>query len=185
MVTSALKGEGKTLVSSHLAISMVNAGLKTLLIDADLRRPSIHRLFNLPAHAGLSELLRGQVELESALSPGPVPGLTVMTAGAWDPSLVHLLAQSRLKEILDRLREQYDFIIIDSAPILPSTDSLLVGQNADGVLFSVLCDVSQLPSVHAAYERIAMLGVRVLGAVVGGVTVGGYGYDAPTPSTPN
>jgi capsular exopolysaccharide synthesis family protein len=181
MVTSALKGEGKTLVSSHLAISMVQAGFRTLLIDADLRRPSVHRLFDMPAGAGLSELLRGEAEMNAVLRPAPVAGLTVLTTGVWDPSLVHLLAQQRLPEILGQLRAMYDFIIIDSAPVLPTTDSLLIGQHTDGVLFAVLCDVSRLPTIHAANERMAMLGVPVLGAVVGGAAVDGYTYPTAAP----
>jgi capsular exopolysaccharide synthesis family protein len=176
MVSSAMKGEGKTLVSSHLAVSMALAGFKTLLIDADLRCPSVHRLFDLPQSPGLSDLLRAQARSKKVLHSGKVPGLTIMTAGQWDNALVQLLAQQRVGEVLAVLRKSYDFIIIDSAPILAASDTSLIAQHTDGVLLSVLCDVSRLPMVHLAYERMAMLGVRTLGAVVGGANLDSYGY---------
>ncbi|MCI0740948.1 MAG: polysaccharide biosynthesis tyrosine autokinase, partial [Gemmataceae bacterium] len=174
MVTSALNGEGKTLLSSHLAVSLARAGFKTLLIDADLRRPSVYRIVDLPYGPGLSELLRDQIDLESVVRTGPLDNLSVITAGHWDVASIRLLAQRKLGEILDSVRSSYDFIIIDSAPILPAADTLLIGQHADGVLFSVLRDVSRLSTVHAAFERMSMLGIRILGAVVGGAAVDSY-----------
>ena len=178
MVSTASKGEGKTLVSSHLAISMALAGFKTLLIDADLRCPKLHRLFDLPSTPGLNELLRNQVDLGAVMHSDLLPGLTVIPAGHWDKALVKLLAQQRLGTVLDELKKSYDFIIIDTAPILPTTDTLLIAQHVDGVLLSVLRDVSRLPMVHLAQERMAMLGTRILGAVVGLRRLWGAGQRA-------
>ncbi|MCI0379611.1 MAG: polysaccharide biosynthesis tyrosine autokinase [Gemmataceae bacterium] len=182
MVTSALNGEGKTLLSSHLAVSLARAGFKTLLMDADLRRPSVYRIVDLPYGPGLSELLRDQVDLESVVRSGPLDNLSVITAGHWDATSIRLLAQRKLGEILDSVKSSYDFIIIDSAPILPAADTLLIGQHADGVLFSVLRDVSRLSTVHAAFERMSMLGIRILGAVVGGAAVDSYAYRYEPPA---
>ena len=97
--------------------------------------------------------------------------------------LIQLLAQQRVGEVFADLRNSYDFIIIDSAPILSSADTSLIAQHTDGVLLSILCDVSRLPTVHLAYERMAMLGVRTLGAVVGGAALDGYGYGYGTTTT--
>ena len=82
-----------------------------------------------------------------------------------------ILAQPRSRNLFDQLREQFDFIVVDSAPVLPVADTLLLGQHVDGALFSILRDVSQLPKIHAAHERIAALGVPILGAVLSGTTV--------------
>jgi capsular exopolysaccharide synthesis family protein len=168
MITSAVSGEGKTLTSCHLAISLARAGRRTLLIDADLRRPSVHRLFKLNVQPGLSEVLRGEVDLAGAVQAGPVSGLSVLGAGKSDDRTMQALAQPALAEIFARAKEQYDFILIDSAPVLPVADSQLLAQHADGVIFSILRDVSRLPQVYAASERLNLLRVRILGAIVNG-----------------
>ena len=96
-----------------------------------------------------------------------------------------MLAQQRLGAVLEDLKKSYDFIIIDTAPILPTSDTLLIAQHVDGILLSVLRDVSRLPMVHLAQERLAMLGKRVLGVVVGGTDFdGGYGYRYGTYGAP-
>jgi capsular exopolysaccharide synthesis family protein len=117
MVTSAVGGEGKTLLSCHLAASLARAGCKTLLIDGDLRRPSVHRLFGLDLPPGLSELLLGKAEPAEAIRAGAVEGLSVITAGQSDTQAVQSLAGRRLRTMLDQLRGEFEFIVIDSAPV--------------------------------------------------------------------
>ncbi len=168
MVTSAVKGEGKTSLSCHLATSMARARQRTLLIDCDLRRPSIHTLFDQPASPGVCELLRGEATLANVVQATPAPGLSLITAGACDPTAIAALAQGRFPELIAAVRDQYDFIIVDSAPVLPVADSLQIGQHVDAVIFSVLREVSRLPKIYEAYERLSQLGVRLLGAVVSG-----------------
>jgi capsular exopolysaccharide synthesis family protein len=175
MVTSAVGGEGKTLLACHLAASLARAGLKTLLIDGDLRRPAVHRLFGLPLPRGLSELLQGEIEPADATHTGLMDGLAVISAGQRDSRASQALAGQRIREVLDQLRGSYDFIVIDSAPVLPVADSQLIGQHSDGVVFSIMRDVSRLPQVYAAYERLAVLRIRTLGAVVNGIGGGTYG----------
>ena len=168
MVTSATHGEGKTTVASHLASSLARAGRKTLLIDGDLRRPSAHQLFELPMQPGFSEVLLGEVELTDAIQATTLDGLSFMAAGQWDREVLHALARDGLVGIFEKLQEEYDFVVIDSHPLLPATDSLLIGQRVDAVILSVLRQVSQMPRVYAASQRLTTLGIRVLGAVVNG-----------------
>jgi polysaccharide biosynthesis transport protein len=189
MVTSAVGGEGKTLLACHLAASLARAGLKTLLIDGDMRRPAVHRLFGLPLPRGLAELLQGEIEPADATHTGLMDGLSVISAGQRDGRSGQALAGQRIREVLDQLRGSYDFIVVDSAPVLPVADSQLIGQHTDGVVFSIMRDVSRLPQVYAAYERLAVLRIRTLGAVVNGVSSGTYGsgdyyYIASTPAEP-
>jgi polysaccharide biosynthesis transport protein len=178
MVTSAVKGEGKTLLCSNLAVSMAQSGFKTLLIDADFRHPAIHRQFGLSHSPGMSDVLRGQADAESAMHLELVPGLTILTAGRWDDLMPEALAQrQRLASLLDRFKNEYDFILVDTAPLLVAPDSLMISQHVDGVLLSLLRGVSRLPLVYSACERLAMLGVRILGAVVGKADINsGYAY---------
>src|SRR5207249_3385906 len=160
MVTSATGGEGKTSLSSHLAISLARAGRRTLLVDTDMRRPSVHRVFDLPQDPGLGDLLRAEVDIAEVIRPGPVDDLWVLPAGRSTSQAIQALALEGVPVIFNRLREQFDFIIVDSCPVLPVADSLLVAQHVDGVIFTLLRDVSRLPQVYAGYQRLSALGVR-------------------------
>lgn len=174
LVTSSLAREGKTTVASQLAASLARSGRRTLLIDGDLRRPAAHRLFELPVGPGLSEVLRGEAELDDVIRPTRVAGLWVVPAGRCDQDAVQSLASDGLRDAFHRLREEFDFIMIDSGPVLTDSDALLFGRYADGVLLSVLRDVSRVPQVFEACERIRAVNIPLLGAVVNGVSVGKY-----------
>jgi len=169
MVTSADYGEGKTTLAAHLASSLARAGRKTLLLDADLRQPSVHGLFELPLQPGFSEILMGEVDTPDSLQSTSLEGLWVMTAGQWDREVIQCLARDGVQGIMEKLKEEFDFVVIDSPPILPSNDALLVGQNADAVLLAVRSGISQTPKVYAASQRLSSLGINVLGAVVNGM----------------
>ena len=106
------------------------------------------------------------------------PDLDVCPAGACDSRSLRALGPDALAALIARAKAHYDFVVIDSAPLLPVADSLHVCQHADAVVLSVFRDVSRLPAVYAGYERLSALGVRVLGVVVTGVAVGSYG-DGP------
>lgn len=175
MITSALKGEGKSSLASHLAISVARTGRRTLLIDFDLRAPSVHRLFDVALSPGVSELLRGEVDVEEAVL-AVTPDLDVVAAGSCDARALRALGQEALPDLIARLKARYDFVVIDSAPLLPVADSLHLSQHADAAVLSVYREVSRLPAVFAGYERLRALGVRVLGVVVTGVTVEHGGY---------
>jgi capsular exopolysaccharide synthesis family protein len=179
LVTSASGGEGKTSLSCHLAVSMARSGRKTLLIDCDLRNPSAHKLFNIPLEPGLSSVLRSEIPIEEALHETQAGGLWLMPAGACDAAALSMLAQDGVQTVFDRLRSEFDFIIVDSSPVLPVADSLMTAQQVDGVLFAILREVSRLPKVHEAYQKLVSLGVPMLGAVVNGTSgdVYGYGYN--------
>ncbi len=180
MVTSAVSGEGKTTVASNLAVSLARAGRRTLLIDCDLRRPALHQLFEQTLQPGFSEVLLGEVELPDAVRPTTTDDhLWLMPAGQWDREVIQELARDNLTGLLERLKEEFDFIVVDSHPVLPATDSLLIGQHVDAVILSLLRNVSQAPRVYAAYQRLATLSIRVFGAVVNGMPSEGYehGYN--------
>jgi capsular exopolysaccharide synthesis family protein len=186
LITSAVSGEGKTSLASYLATSLARSGLSTLLVDADLRNPALHRLFDLPLAAGLSELLRGEAHLAEVIGVTAVEGLKVVSAGRCDRRTIRALAQGGLGPFLAQLKEQFDFVIVDSSPILPVADALIVAQQVDAVLFSIFRDVSRKTKVFAALQRLQCLGVPVLGAVVTGAHDGLYGsgyYSETTYST--
>lgn len=177
MVTSATQGEGKTSISAQLATSMATAGMRTLIVDCDLRNPCIQKLFELPLGPGVSEILRQEIDVSDAVQATTVPNLWVIPAGQCSNATIAALAQGHpLQTLFNRLRGQFDFVIVDSCPVLPVADALLIGQHVDGVVFSIMQDVSQLPKVQSAQEKLGHLNVVLLGAVVNGIKQDLYSY---------
>jgi capsular exopolysaccharide synthesis family protein len=177
MVTSAVAGEGKTSLASHLAASLARSGHKTLLIDGDLRNPAAHRPFGLPVQLGLAEALRGEMPVERLLRDTPVAGLAILTAGQSDRQAIQTLARDGFQKLLERLKGAYEFIILDACPVLPVTDALLLGQHADAVVLAVLRNFSRLPALYEAQRRLASLDIPMLGAVVLGESSDSYGVS--------
>ncbi len=171
LVTSAVGGEGKTSLSGHMATSLARSGQRTLLVDCDLRRPMVHQIYDQPPGPGFCELIRGESTVNDVIRPTSVNNLWVITAGEYDEHALSVLARPESRRLFDRLLEQFDFIVVDSAPVLPVADTLLLGQHVDGALFSILRDVSQIPKIQAARERMTALGVPILGAVLSGTNV--------------
>ena len=186
MVTSAVGGEAKTSLAGHLAVSLARSGRKTLLIDGDLRNPAVHSLFELPLGPGFSELLRGEAAATEVVRPTRVPGMEVLTAGVYDQAALALLSQGGVPNLFAALRESFDVIVLDSSPVLPVADALQLARHVDGVLLSVLQNVSTVPGVHEARRRLAALGVPILGVVVSGTRpdVAGYGRRRYLASAP-
>lgn len=180
MVTSATQGEGKTSLASQLATSMATAGMRTLIVDCDLRNPSIQKLFELPLGPGVSEVLRQEVDVSDVVQATTVPNLWIIPAGQCSNATIAALAQGHpLETLFNRLRGQFDFVIVDSCPVLPVADALLIAQHVDGVVFSIMQDISQLPKVMTASEKLAQLNIPLVGAVVNGIKqeVYSYGYN--------
>lgn len=178
LITSASDGEGKTSVACQLASSLARAGRKVILVDCDLRRPTVHRAFNLDSSHGFCEILRGDAPLEGAAQPSPTPGLSIIPAGRVDSTALRLLAEGRAQDIYKHLKEDYEFIIVDSAPLLPVSDSLVLAQEVDAVILTIQRDVSRLGNVAAAKQRLEMIGVPVRGAILIGLDefADKYGY---------
>lgn len=166
MVTSARSSEGKTTLACHLAASIARMGCRTLLIDADFRKPALHHLFGVPAQAGLSEILAGRAEIGETVMPSPSPNLYILQAGTPNRETISLLGKEACRKTFEKLRGQFDFLIIDSSPVLPVADTLMLGKNVDSVVLALRRHVSQAPLVSAAYERLTALRIQVLGAVV-------------------
>lgn len=174
LITSSLEKEGKTTVSSQLAASLARTGRRVILVDVDLRRPSAHRMFDRPLNPGLAEFLRQKVSLDEVITTTRVENLWIIPAGTPHPDAIIALAQGGMKEPMQLLREQFDFIVVDSGPVLTDADVLVMGRLCDGVILSVLRDVSRIPLVYEACERIRMVDIPLIGTVLNGVSFGKY-----------
>jgi capsular exopolysaccharide synthesis family protein len=177
LVTSAVPAEGKTTLSCHLATSLARSGRRTLLLDADMRWPAVHTMFQLGEDPGFAELLQSRASAEDVLRPSPFPDLWIMTAGRWTPAAARALALPRLAAVLNDLKQRFDFVLVDSPPVLPVADSLLLSSRVDGVLFSALQGVSRVHPLRQAAGRLNEVGARMLGVVLNGVRVPRYGYS--------
>jgi capsular exopolysaccharide synthesis family protein len=177
LVTSAAEQEAKTTVSSPLAASLARAGRKTLLIDADLRHPGAHLVFGIDNEEGFCELLRGEAEVDDVIRPTPADNLWMVTAGRCCATAVMGLGKETAAEIIGQLEARFEFIVIDTGPVLKVADALLLGAHADGAILSVLRDHSRINKVYEANERLKLAGVKVVGAVVNGIEERSRGFD--------
>jgi capsular exopolysaccharide synthesis family protein len=175
-ITSPDMGDGKSTLIANLAVSIAQSGKKVILVDADLRRPRIHKMLGLPAvSVGLASVIAGQAALGEAVQQTVVPGLEVLPCGPHPPNPAELLTSPRLKELLDELRGRYDFVLVDTPPLLAVTDPCVVAPRVDGVVLALRISRKSRPTAERAREILSTLGVRVLGVVVNGVTRGKAG----------
>ena len=172
VITSVGPGEGKTTLSANLAIAMATIGQRVLLIDADLRRARLHSVFGLKNCPGLSDLLTSTDSLEGAdldayLSPTKVDNLRVMTHGLAEVATpATLFFSPRVKELVTTLRKQFDFILLDTAPVMLFPDARLWGRHSDGVVLVVRAGVTTREGAMSACQRFAEDGVAVLGTIL-------------------
>jgi succinoglycan biosynthesis transport protein ExoP len=167
-VTSPGAGEGKTTLATNLAVSIAQSGKTVVLVDADLRNPRLHHLWGVPGDVGLSSVLAGATGLEAALRPGPRPGLTVLPGGPLPASPAELLASPLLPEVLATLRQRYDYVLIDSPPLLGVADPAVLVPRVDQVLLTLRLSRTDRDQAAEARQLLDMLGARVLGVVIQG-----------------
>ncbi len=165
MVTSALPSEGKSTLASHLAHSLSNVE-RVLLIECDLRRPSLHRAFNFKDSNGLAQLLAGDAKFAECIKLKVVGNLDVIPAGSIPARPLDLLSSKRFAELLEHMRKRYDRIIIDSAPVQAVSDALLLGQFADAVLYTVKANSTPMQVAARGVKRMRDSGINVAGAIV-------------------
>ena len=170
LVTSAVEHEGKTTFAAQLAASLARSDKRTLLLDGDLRHPNVHLALELDLRAGLPELLRGEIGNDEAVQPTAIEGLFAVTGGTCDYAAITALSRPELAKVIKGFRESFDHIVIDAGPVLAFADALLLGQLSDVAIVATMRDVSRVPLLTAAVDKLRGVGVRVLGAVVNGVS---------------
>jgi capsular exopolysaccharide synthesis family protein len=168
LVTSSVPGEGKTTTSCNLAVAFAQAGRRTLLIDADMRKPGVHQLFNLSNGAGLSTLfLEHRDDAAASLTHSTEQErLWILTSGPLPPNPAELLSSQRFRGILDGLRERFDLIVIDSPPVQAVTDAAILSALTDGVVFVIDAGRTRRGAVRHGRDALSRSGARILGAVL-------------------
>ena len=167
LVTSALPQEGKTTISANSALVLAQRGSRVLLLDADLRRPGIEKLFGIKARGGLSTLISGVDKLEDVLLPfKQVPNLWILPAGPIPPQPVELLSSTVMKEYITRWRNEFDHIVIDTPPCLSVTDAVVLSPDADRVILVARSGKTTKPALRRASELLLQVNARVMGIVL-------------------
>ena len=170
LVTSALPQEGKSTTSINCAIVLAQKDSRVLLIDADLRRPSIHKTLGLGPKIGLSDVLTGNATLQQAIVRSPIaPSLFILAAGTPPPNPAELLASSHMRDILVALREQYDHIVIDTPPTLSVTDAVVMSTGADAVVLVIRSGQTTKQALRRSRELLGRVNARVAGILLNAV----------------
>lgn len=179
-VTSPEMADGKTTLTTNLAAAIAQSGKKVLLIDADMRRARVHQMLGLRGEIGLAEVLAGEIALENAVQSTVMEHLTVLSAGKAPANPAELLSSPRFAQLLGAVRPHYDYILVDTPPLLAVSDPCVVAPYVDGVLLVVRVGKNRAESVEQARELLMTHHAQPLGVVINGVTetrgYGAYGY---------
>lgn len=178
-VTSGAAGEGKSITLLNLAISVAEAGNKVLLIDADLRRPALARLMVEKSAPGLSNVLADFVGCDEAIRKDMYTNLDILFSGDVPPNPSELLGSERMRQLIEDMEKQYDYILIDTPPVNVVSDACVVANLLDGVLMLVRKDHSRRDDIKRAVDRLCLTGTKPLGFILNGVSQDSgrsYGY---------
>lgn len=176
-ITSPSAADGKSTLAANLAVCIAQTGKKVILLDADFRKPRQHRIFAVQAKEGLASVVAGDAELKDVVHPTAVPGLFLLPCGKHPQNPAELLTGEAFKELLDVLREEYDFVVVDTPPLLAVSDPSAVAPRVDGVLLAIRISKNGRPNAERAQELLKTLGANVIGVVVIGTgEESGYGY---------
>jgi exopolysaccharide transport family protein len=176
LVTSTQPGEGKTTIATNLAIALAQVGQRVLLVDADLRSPSLHRLFGMRESQGLVSYLTGHQDWHAVVRPSGCPGLDLLPCGPIPPNPSELLSSRSMGELIRSAREQYEFVILDSAPMLALADSRILATLVSGVLLVVKNAMIPREHVKQALFGIHSVGANVIGVALNRVDLHTNGY---------
>ncbi|MCC7160895.1 MAG: CpsD/CapB family tyrosine-protein kinase [Anaerolineae bacterium] len=170
LVTSAGAEEGKSTTLSNLAVTIAQSGKRVILVDADLRRPTLHQVFGLKNSVGLTDMVRDETILANPpAQETSVPNLRVLTSGQLPPNPAEILGSKRMSEILAALLERADMVLLDAPPVLAVTDAAVLSSKVDGVLLVVSAGKTKRENARKAQAQLEKINARVIGAVLNNV----------------
>ena len=170
VVTSSNAGEGKSTVAGNLAYTFFQSGKRVLIIDCDLRKPSLHRKFNVSNEVGLTDVLVGTSELNKVMKKID-DNLYLLTTGTLPPNPAEIIGSNTMENFLEECKINFDYIILDTPPILPVTDSKLLAIKADATVLVVRSEISKLKHVSQAFKELGKVNANVIGTILNDVEV--------------
>ena len=175
-VTSCTPNEGKSMTIANLAIVLTQAGKSVLIMDCDMRNPTVHKNFNLSNKVGLSSCISMGTAVDDAVQATAIEGLDALTAGVIPPNPSELLGSERMQNILQRAKEEYDYVLIDTPPVLPVTDSLVLGSMVDGLILVIDSGEVKVEMAREVKNQLVHAGANILGVVLNKVRSEHHGY---------
>ena len=176
LVTSSMPAEGKSTTVANLAMSMAMEGKRVIIVDADLRRPSQHKLFKVDSSPGLTDILLGTHRIEQVLRPTGVPNVQILPAGTPPPNPAELLGSAEMKKLIERLKDVSDLILFDSPPALMVADSVVLSSRVDGALLVIAFGETKKTNTRKAQELLSRANAHVLGTVLNRMESPSNGY---------
>jgi capsular exopolysaccharide synthesis family protein len=171
LLTSPHPHDGKTVSTLNLAISLAQGGYKVLVIDGDLRKGNCHALLNRQNNRGLSNILTGSLALENGVQGTAVAGLAFLSRGVIPPNPPDLLGSHKMKEVLEMLRQDFDFVLLDSPPAIAVSDAAVLSTLCDGVVLVLRGQKTTLQAARLVVERLKAARARILGVVLNGIDI--------------
>lgn len=166
LFTSPGSVEGKSTVSSNLAVSVAQTGTEIVLVDSDLRKPTVHKIFGLNNSVGLTSVLTGQIKLEDAVQKTKIDGLSVLTSGPIPPNPAELLQSKSMRGIVERLKQEHERVLFDAPPVLPVADAMILSAYVDGVIMVISANHVPREMAVRAKELLENTNARLLGVVL-------------------
>jgi len=176
LITSGNPMDGKSTIVSNLAVVMAQAGNKVILVDCDLRKPLQHKIFGVENFQGLTNCILQQIDVEQVAYTGMVENLTVLTSGPIPPNPAEILNSARTRSLWKTLLEKYDYVLIDSPPVLAVTDASILSTQVDGVILVVRSGISRIDLAREAKEQFAKANARLIGVVLNQVKMDANDY---------
>lgn len=178
LITSSVPQEGKSTVISNLAITIAGAGNKTLLVDADLRRPKQQKIFLLENYKGLSNIIAENLPLDNVINKTKIANLDVITSGPLPPNPAEMLGSARMKNFIQEINSMYDIVLFDSPPVNSVADASILSTAVDGVVLVIAANSTEREAVLVAKQQLEKVKARILGVVLNKVEQksGGYYY---------
>lgn len=175
-LTSCTPNEGKSTTIANLAVVLTQAGKSVLLIDCDMRNPTVHKNFNLSNKVGLSSCISMDTALSDAVQKTSIEGLYALTGGVIPPNPSELLGSEQMKNVLQRAKEQYDYVLIDTPPVMPVTDALIVSRFVDGMILVIASAEIKVEMARDVKNQLVNAGANILGVVLNKVRSEHHGY---------
>ena len=175
-LTSCTPNEGKSTTIANLAVVLTQAGKSVLLIDCDMRNPTVHKNFNLSNKVGLSSCISMGTALSDAVQKTSIEGLYALTGGVIPPNPSELLDSEQMKNVLQRAKEQYDYVLIDTPPVMPVTDALIVSRFVDGMILVIASAEVKVEMARDVKNQLVNAGANILGVVLNKVRSEHHGY---------
>lgn len=175
LVTSSVAGEGKSTTVSNLACTLADEGNNVLLLDCDLRKPTLHKKFSVKNHTGLMNILIEKQDYREYIQP-IYEGLDLLTTGSIPSNPSEILGSNSMKHLLEEMEKDYDYVLIDTAPIIAVTDPLVIATYIDGVILVIRADSTPVDLVRSSVDKLEKINAKIIGSILNGTEMK-KGYD--------